>query len=490
MRIMQSPDLALTFDDVLLIPIHSRVLPHQVSLRTRLSRGISLNLPVISAAMDTVTEARLAISLAQMGGIGIIHKNMDALEQARQVREVKKYESGVIRQPVTVGPDATIREVFELTQKLKFSGVPVMDGQVLVGIVTSRDFRFVNAMDAPVSSIMTPRERLVTVCDETDKDAIRALLHEHRIEKVLVVDDEFHLKGLVTVKDIQKAKEYPDSCLDDHECLRVGAAIGVGKGSLARAEALFDAGVDALVVDTAHGDSKDVLEMIGSLKKMYPDLQVIGGNIATGAAASALLEAGVDAVKVGMGPGSICTTRVISGVGVPQFTAIANVAHALKGTGLPIIADGGIRYSGDIAKALAIGADSVMIGSMFAGAEEAPGELELYQGRTYKSYRGMGSLGAMAQKHGSSDRYFQQSSEVDKLVPEGIEGRVPYRGSLNTIITQLSGGVRAALGYTGSMDLSEFRSNAHFVRITGAGYREGHAHDVVITKEPPNYFQA
>ena len=484
---MQIIDEALTFDDVLLIPAHSRVLPREVSLETRLTRRISLNIPIISAAMDTVSEARLAIALAAQGGMGIIHKNMSPERQAREVLQVKKYEAGVIRDPVTVSPQTSIGEVLQVTRANNISGVPVVDGSDLVGIVTSRDLRFETRYDDPVANIMTPKERLVTVNEGAGTEEIISLLHQHRIEKVLVVNDSFELRGMVTVKDIHKAREFPNSCKDEDERLRVGAAVGVGPGTAERVSALVVAGVDVLVVDTAHGHSDGVLQAVRAIKSDYSDCEVIAGNVVTGEGAQALVEAGADAVKVGVGPGSICTTRIVTGVGMPQITAVANVAEGLKGSGVPFISDGGIRYSGDIAKTLAAGAWSVMIGSLFAGAEEAPGEVELFQGRSYKSYRGMGSVGAMSQQHGSSDRYFQENDEIEKLVPEGIEGRVPYKGPLNAIVHQLTGGLRAAMGYTGCNDLEEMRSKPNFVKLTGAGMKESHAHDVTITKEPPNY---
>ena len=484
MRVIEE---ALTFDDVLLVPARSQILPREVSLKTRLTRRIKLNIPLISAAMDTVTEARLAIAIAAQGGIGIIHKNMSPERQAKEVSQVKKYEAGVIRDPLTVSPDATIGEVLQITRANNISGVPVVEGRQLVGIVTNRDLRFETRFGEPVATVMTTKERLVTVGEEAGANEITALLHQHRIEKVLVVNDKFELKGLVTVKDIHKAREFPDSCKDEDERLRVGAAVGVGPGTRERVEALVAAGVDVLIVDTAHGHSTGVLQMVKSIKQAHPDCDVIGGNVATAAGAEALVEAGADAVKVGVGPGSICTTRVVTGVGMPQMTAVANVAQALEKTGAPFISDGGIRYSGDAAKALAAGAGSVMIGGLFAGTEEAPGEVELFQGRSYKSYRGMGSLGAMAQQHGSSDRYFQENDEIEKLVPEGIEGRVPYKGPLAAIVQQLLGGLRAALGYTGCQNLEEMRQQSNFVKLTGAGIRESHAHDVTITKEPPNY---
>lgn len=484
MRIFQE---ALTFDDVLLLPAHSTVLPKNVSLATQLTREIKLGLPLLSAAMDTVTEARLAIGIAQEGGIGIIHKNFNAEEQAKQVGLVKKYESGVIRDPISVTPDTSIQDVLELTHSRNISGVPVVKGEELVGIVTHRDLRFETRMDSPVSSIMTPKDRLITVSEGTESDEVLRLLHEHRIEKVLVVNDAFQLRGLITVKDIQKAEEFPNACKDEAGSLRVGAAVGTGAGTEERVSALVDAGVDVVVVDTAHGHSKGVLDRVAWIKKNYPALQIIGGNIATGAAAKDLVKAGVDAVKVGIGPGSICTTRIVAGVGVPQISAISNVADALKGTDVPVIADGGIRYSGDVAKAIAAGAYSVMIGSMFAGTEEAPGEIELYQGRSYKAYRGMGSLGAMSMQNGSSDRYFQEGRGTDKLVPEGIEGRVPYKGHMSAIIHQLMGGVRASMGYTGCHSIDDMRTKPEFVRISNAGMRESHVHDVTIVKEAPNY---
>lgn len=488
MSIMQIIQEALTFDDVLLVPAHSTVLPRDVEMKTRLTRDIMLNIPLVSAAMDTVTEARLAIAIAQEGGIGIIHKNMTIEQQAREVRHVKKYESGVIKDPITVSPNVSIRDVIKLTRAKNISGVPVVNGDELVGIVTSRDLRFETRFDEPVSKVMTPKERLVTVIENTDRKEVIALLHKHRIEKVLVVNDSFHLRGMITVKDIQKAKDYPLACKDEQERLRVGAAVGTGNDTEERVGALVEAGVDVIVVDTAHGHSAGVLDRVRWVKQTYPFVQVIGGNIATAAAALALVEAGADGVKVGIGPGSICTTRIIAGVGVPQITAVSNVADALKGTGVPLIADGGIRYSGDVAKALAAGAYAVMLGGLFAGTEEAPGEVELYQGRSYKSYRGMGSLGAMAQQQGSSDRYFQEETDsVEKLVPEGIEGRVPYKGSLLAVIHQLLGGIRASMGYTGSQTISIMHEKAQFVRVTSAGMRESHVHDVAITKEAPNY---
>ena len=479
---------ALTFDDVLLQPGYSRVLPREVDLSTRLTAEITLNIPILSAAMDTVTEARLAIALAQEGGIGVIHKNMTIEEQARQVHTVKKFESGIVRNPITVTPDMTVREVIDLTRAMGISGVPVVSESQTVGIVTGRDLRFETKLDAPVSAVMTPQERLVTVAEGAGEEEVVSLLHQHRIEKVLVVGDNFELKGMITAKDFQKAKDFPRACKDSRGALRVGAAVGTGHDTDDRVDALVEAGVDVLVVDTSHGFSKGVLDRVARIKQKFPDMQVIGGNIVTGDAAEALVEAGADGVKVGIGPGSICTTRVVAGVGVPQISAVAEVAAAMRNSGVPLIADGGIRYSGDIAKALVAGAYSVMIGGLFAGTEESPGEVELYQGRSYKSYRGMGSVGAMGQSHGSSDRYFQDTTEeLEKLVPEGIEGRVAYKGSLVAIVHQLVGGVRAAMGYTGSSTIEEMRSKPQFVRITGAGMRESHVHDVAITKEAPNY---
>jgi len=479
---------ALTFDDVLLQPDYSDVLPREVDLSTRLTDAITLNIPLISAAMDTVTESRLAISLAQEGGIGIIHKNMSGEEQARQVLRVKKFESGIVRDPITVPPTATIREVIQLTRSLNISGVPVVEGKETLGIVTHRDLRFETRLDAPVSTVMTPKERLVTVREGADDDEVLSLLHRHRIEKVLVVSRDFELRGMITAKDFQKASDYPRACKDSNGALRVGAAVGTGFDSDERVAALVQAGVDVIVVDTSHGYSKGVIERIKKVRKRFPDLQIIAGNVVTAEAALALADAGADAVKVGIGPGSICTTRVIAGVGVPQVSAVAEVAGALKDRRVPLISDGGIRYSGDIAKALVAGAYSVMIGGLFAGTEESPGEVELYQGRSYKTYRGMGSLGAMGQPHGSSDRYFQDATEeLEKLVPEGIEGRVAYKGSVVAIVHQLMGGVRAAMGYTGSHNIDEMRTRPKFVKITSAGMRESHVHDVTITKEAPNY---
>lgn len=478
---------ALTFDDVLLIPAHSTTLPKHVLLSTKLTRDIELNMPLLSAAMDTVTESRLAIAMAQEGGIGIIHKNMSIATQAEEVRKVKKYESGMVKDPVSVSPDLSVRELLAVMDKHNFSGVPVVEGDNLIGIVTSRDIRFETNLDLPVSAVMTPKERLVTVKEGAGREEIRSLLHKHRLEKLLVVNDDFCLRGLITVKDIQKAKENPYACKDSSEQLRVGAAVGVGEGTDERIAALIDAGVDVLVVDTAHGHSDGVLKRVKWIKKYFPEIQVIGGNIATAKAALDLVKAGADAVKVGIGPGSICTTRIVTGVGVPQISAIANVAAGLKGE-VPIIADGGIRFSGDVCKAIAAGADTVMLGSMFAGTEESPGEIELFQGRTYKNYRGMGSIGAMAQSQGSSDRYFQDAAlGAEKLVPEGIEGRVPYKGPVQTIIHQMLGGLRSGMGYIGCKTISEMHEKAEFVRVTNAGIRESHVHDVSITKQAPNY---
>jgi len=479
---------ALTFDDVLLIPAHSNVLPKETNLKSRLSRRIELNLPIISAAMDTVTEARLAIALAQEGGIGVIHKNMTAEAQAAEVLQVKKFESGVIRAPITVDPDISIGEVVDLTRKHQISGVPVVRGDMLEGIVTARDLRFVTDMQRSVSKVMTPKERLVTVEEDASREQVVKLLHQHRIEKLLVVNGQGKLSGMITVKDIEKDRDYPNACKDSAGRLRVAAAVGIGKGTDARIEGLVAAGVDAIIVDTAHGHSERVIQQVAWVKKHFPDTDVIGGNVASGDAARALVDAGADGVKVGIGPGSICTTRMVAGVGVPQISAIDAVATALAGTDVPFIADGGIRYSGDVAKALVAGAWTVMIGNMFAGTEEAPGEIELFQGRSYKSYRGMGSLGAMGATEGSSDRYFQEGTgDADKLVPEGIEGRVPFKGSVVPIIYQLIGGVRSSMGYTGCADLETFRSRPEFVRITSAGVSESHVHDVFITKEAPNY---
>jgi IMP dehydrogenase len=485
MRILQE---ALTFDDVLLVPSYSEVLPREVDLSTQLTRRIRLNLPLVAAAMDTVTEARLAITIAQEGGIGIVHKSMSIEAQAREVGRVKKFESGVIKDPITVSPDTTIRQVLELTRSRGISGVPVVVGKQVVGIVTHRDMRFEEKLDAPVSSVMTPKDRLITVRENAPKQEVLGLLHRHRIEKVLVVSGDHELKGMITVKDFQKATEFPRACKDEGGRLRVGAAVGTSPDTLDRVAALRDAGADLVVVDTSHGHSRGVIEMVARIKQRWPDEQVMAGNIVTPEAARALVEAGADGVKVGIGPGSICTTRIVAGVGVPQISAVANVTEALKSTGVPVIADGGVRFSGDVAKAIAAGAHAVMIGSLFAGTEESPGEVELYQGASYKSYRGMGSLGAMADRHGSADRYFQDTTtELEKLVPEGVEGRVPYKGSVVAILQQLAGGLRAAMGYTGSQDIEAMRTRPTFVRITTAGVRESHVHDVTITKEAPNY---
>ncbi|MBU0688555.1 MAG: IMP dehydrogenase [Gammaproteobacteria bacterium] len=483
MRITQK---ALTFDDVLLLPAQSDVLPRDVSLRAHLTRNIQLNIPLLSAAMDTVTEARLAIALAQEGGIGIIHKNMTAKEQAAHVAKVKRFESGVVKDPISISPDMTVRDVLNLTDMHKISGLPVLQGKSVVGIVTNRDLRFESNLDQPVSNIMTPRERLITVNENASHDEARNLMHKHRIERVLVVNDAFELCGLMTVKDILKSTEHPNACKDSQGRLRAGAAVGVGEGTEERVRLLVEAGVDVIVVDTAHGHSQGVLSRVQWVKKNFPQVDVIGGNIATAAAAKALVDHGADGVKVGIGPGSICTTRMVAGVGVPQITAIHNVAEALAGTGVPLIADGGVRFSGDISKAIAAGANCVMLGGLFAGTEEAPGEIELFQGRSYKSYRGMGSLGAMQQ--GSKDRYFQDTEgNNDKLVPEGVEGRVPYKGSVLAVIHQLLGGLRASMGYLGCKDIPTVHANAEFVQITAAGMRESHVHDVQITKEAPNY---
>lgn len=480
---------ALTFDDVLLVPAFSKILPKDAKLNTWLTREIALNIPLVSAAMDTVTESRLAIALAEEGGIGILHKSMKLEEQAAEVRRVKKFESGVVRDPVTVGNDTTIREVKELARNYNFSGMPVVVGKKLVGIITNRDFRFENNLDQPVANLMTPKERLITVREGEKPETVIALLHKHRIEKVLVVNDAFELRGMITVKDILKAQAKPYACRDQSGQLRVGAAVGTGADTEERVTALIKAGADVIVVDTAHGHSQNVLDRVRWIKKHFPDMQVIAGNIATAEAAKDLVKAGADAVKVGIGPGSICTTRIVAGVGIPQITAIANVAAELKNKKIPVIADGGIRFSGDLCKALAAGASCVMIGGLFAGTEEAPGDLEIYQGRYYKTYRGMGSVGAMAQRHGSRDRYSQHTIEdAEKLVPEGIEGRVPYKGNLVNVVHQLIGGLRSSMGYTGSSTINELRENAKFVRITSAGVRESHVHDVVITKEAPNYW--
>ncbi len=479
---------ALTFDDVLLKPAYSDVLPREVDLKTRVTRDIELNIPLLSAAMDTVTEARLAIALAQEGGMGIIHKNMSPQDQAGQVTIVKKFESGIVHDPITVTPDKTIREVLEVTRQHNISGVPIVDKGETIGIVTNRDLRFETQLDAPVTSVMTPKEKLVTVLEGAGQDEVMSLLHQHRIEKVLVVNEQFELRGLITAKDFQKASDFPLACKDERGALRVGAAVGTSADTDERVAALVEAGVDVIVVDTAHGFSEGVLQRVRKTKRDYPDLQVIAGNIISAEAATALIEAGADGVKVGVGPGSICTTRVVAGVGVPQISAVADTVRAAVTHDIPVIADGGVRYSGDIAKALVAGAHCVMIGSLFAGTEESPGEVELYQGRSYKSYRGMGSLGAMSGVFGSSDRYFQDpAQQIETLVPEGIEGRVPYKGSLIAIVHQLIGGLRAAMGYTGCASIEEMRTKPEFVRITGAGMRESHVHDVAITKEAPNY---
>lgn len=484
MRILQE---ALTFDDVLLVPAHSTVLPNDVSLKTRLTRNIELNIPFVSAAMDTVTEAKLAISMAQEGGIGIVHKNMSVEEQAHVVTKVKKYEHGVISDPVTVQVTDTIEQVMEKTKLNRVSSAPVKDGDDLVGIVTSRDLRYVNDLSMSVSEVMTKKENLITVKEKADPETVLNLLHEHRLERLLVVNDAFELKGMITVKDMSKSSSHPNACKDSEGRLRVGAAVGTGADTEERVAALAEAGVDVIIVDTAHGHSQGVLDRVAWVKANYPQVDVIGGNIATAEAALDLVKAGADGVKVGIGPGSICTTRIVAGVGVPQLSAIANVAEALKESGIPFIADGGIRFSGDVAKALVAGASAVMLGSMFAGTEESPGEVEYYQGRAYKSYRGMGSMGAMSQQQGSSDRYFQSSNAADKLVPEGIEGRVAYKGPLAPIIHQLVGGIRSSMGYTGCKDVQEFNTKPSFVRVTGAGMAESHVHDVTIVKEAPNY---
>ena len=479
---------ALTFDDVLLVPGYSNVIPASVSLKTHITRNIELNMPLLSAAMDTVTEASLAIAMAQEGGLGILHKNMTIEAQAQEVRKVKKFETGIIQDPVTCSPNITVRELLGITRHHNISGVPVVEGDNLVGIVTGRDIRFVPDLDVQVSEVMTPKERLVTVTEGAGHQEIQGKLHKHRIEKVLMVDDDFRLRGLVTVKDIMKAESHPDAAKDAAKRLLAAAAVGTGAEGEDRVRALVEAGVDILVVDTAHGHSQGVLDRVAWIKQNFPRVEVIGGNIATGEAAKALVEVGADAVKVGIGPGSICTTRIVAGVGVPQVSAIANVASALIGSGIPLIADGGIRYSGDIAKAISAGASTVMVGSLLAGADEAPGDVELFQGRAYKSYRGMGSLGAMAQRDGSSDRYFQDiNSGTEKLVPEGVEGRVPCKGPLSGILHQMMGGLRAAMGYTGCATIEEMRSAPSFVKISGAGVKESHVHDVAITKEAPNY---
>ena len=484
MRVVQK---ALTFDDVLLIPAHSNVLPREVSLTTQLTRGITLNIPLVSAAMDTVTEARLAIAVAQEGGIGIVHKNMPPKSQAAEVTKVKRFESGIVKDPITISPDMRVREVLKLTQQHRISGLPVINGSGrVVGIVTNRDLRFEKKLDQPVRNIMTPRERLVVVNEGASREEAMKLMHKHRLERVLVVNKKFELRGLITVKDILKSTEHPNACKDSLGRLRVGAAIGVGEGTEERAEALVEAGADVIVVDTAHGHSKNVLARVKWVKRNFPKIQVIGGNIATASAARALVDQGVDGVKVGIGPGSICTTRIVAGIGVPQITAIDNVAKGLSKTDVPLIADGGIRYSGDIAKAIAAGAHAVMIGSLFAGTEESPGDIELFQGRSYKSYRGMGSLSAMQQ--GAADRYFQDDEpDTDKLVPEGVEGRVPYKGQLAPLVQQLVGGLRSSMGYLGCNTVDDIRAKAEFVEISSAGMRESHVHDVQITKEAPNY---
>jgi len=484
---MQVIQKALTFDDVLLLPAHSRLLPRDASLKTRLSRKLELNIPLVSAAMDTVTEARLAIAIAQEGGIGILHKNMAPRQQAAEVAKVKRFESGVLRDPMTIPPELSVREVMALQQQHKISGFPVVkNGGKVVGIVTNRDLRFETNLDQPVKNIMTPQKKLVTVREGSSREEAMKLMHQHRLERVLVIDDEYHLKGLVTVKDIQKEVEHPSACKDAHGKLRAGAAVGVGEDTDERVAALVEAGVDVLVVDTAHGHAQGVLDRVKWIKTRYPKVEVVGGNVGTGDGARALVDHGADGVKVGIGPGSICTTRIVAGVGVPQITAIQNVAEALAKSGVPLIADGGVRYSGDVAKALAAGAHAVMLGSLFAGTEESPGEIELYQGRSYKSYRGMGSLGAM--QKGAADRYFQDSEmNVDKLVPEGVEGRVAYKGSVTWVIQQLVGGLRASMGYTGCPTIEELHKKAQFVEITAAGIRESHVHDVQIVKEAPNY---
>jgi IMP dehydrogenase len=483
MRVIQK---ALTFDDVLLVPAHSTVLPREVSLTTRLTRTIHLNIPLLSAAMDTVTESRLAIALAQEGGIGIIHKNMSPKAQGAEVAKVKRFESGVVKEPITVSPTMSVRDVAEITRRHRISGLPVLDGKRVVGIVTNRDLRFEDNLDQPVKNIMTPRDKLVTVKEGASLDEAKGLMHRHRLERVLVINGDWELRGLITVKDILKSSEHPNACKDQFGRLRVGAAVGVGEGTEERVAALVESGVDVIVVDTAHGHAQGVLDRVKWVKKSFPQMQVVGGNIATRDAAKALVDHGADGVKVGIGPGSICTTRIVAGVGVPQITAIQDVAEALAALDVPCIADGGIRYSGDIAKAIAAGAGSVMLGSLFAGSEEAPGEIELFQGRSYKSYRGMGSIGAM--QKGSSDRYFQDAeNNADKLVPEGVEGRIPYKGPATAIVQQLMGGVRASMGYTGCRTVDEMRSKAQFVEITSAGMRESHVHDVQITKEAPNY---
>ncbi len=480
---------ALTFDDVLLVPAHSTTMPKEVSMSTKLTKNITLNTPILSAAMDTVTEAKLAITMAQEGGIGIIHKNMSSDEQANEVRKVKRFESGIIREPITIGPKATIADVFDMQKKFKISALPVVEGNTIVGMITGRDVRFETRQDQLVEHLMTPQHKLITVVEGTDMSEVRSLLQQHRIERVVITNDKFDLQGMITVRDIQKSTDFPNACKDEQEQLRVGAAVGVASGTGERIDALVEAGVDVIVIDTAHGHSQGVLDRVKKTKAKHPNLNIIAGNIATGAAALDLVKAGADCVKVGIGPGSICTTRIVAGVGVPQISAISDVAEALLGTGVPLIADGGIRYSGDIAKAFAAGAYCVMLGSMLAGTEESPGEVELYQGRAYKSYRGMGSIGAMNQAYGSSDRYFQSDSKADKLVPEGIEGRVAFKGSIRPIIHQMVGGVRSSMGYTGCETLEKMRTNATFVQVTSAGMIESHVHDVSITKEAPNYHQ-
>ena len=480
---------ALTFDDILLVPAHSSILPKEVDLKTQLTKKITLNTPIISAAMDTVTEARLAIAIAQEGGMGVIHKNMSVSSQAKEVRKVKRFESGIIRDPISIEPKATIKDVFELQAQHGISALPVVSKKTLVGLITSRDVRFETRLDALVENVMTPQKKLITVTEGASMDTVRALLQKHRIERVMVTDKSFKLGGMITVSDIKKTSDFPKAAKDTQERLIVGAAVGVGKGTGARIKALVNAGVDVVVIDTAHGHSKGVLDRVKKTKKNYPDLDIIAGNIATAQAALDLVKAGADCVKVGIGPGSICTTRIIAGVGVPQVSAIADVADALKDTGIPLIADGGVRFSGDAAKAFAAGAHSVMLGSMFAGTEESPGEVELYQGRSYKAYRGMGSIGAMGQAHGSSDRYFQAELAAEKLVPEGIEGRVPFKGSIRPIIHQIVGGIRSSMGYTGCKNLEAMRTQAEFVQVTAAGMTESHVHDVTITKEAPNYHQ-
>ncbi len=482
MRILQE---ALTFDDVLLVPAHSTVLPNEVSLKTKITREIELNIPFVSAAMDTVTEARLAISMAQEGGIGIIHKNMTIEEQAHVVTKVKKYEHGVITEPVTVQVNDSVKEVMDITKRNRVSSAPVMDGEDLVGIVTSRDLRFVKDLSKPVSKVMTPKDKLVTVHEKASREEVMKKLHDYRIERLLVVDDDFNLKGMITVKDMMKSSEHPNACKDENGRLRVGAAVGTGADTEARVAALVDAGVDLIIVDTAHGHSQGVLDRVAWVKQNYPDMQVVGGNIATGEAALDLVKAGADGVKVGIGPGSICTTRIVAGVGVPQISAIDECSAVGKAHGVPVIADGGIKYSGDLAKALAVGASSVMIGSLLAGTIESPGEIITYQGRQYKSYRGMGSIGAMTK--GSTDRYFQEGTATDKLVPEGIEGRVPLAGSIKEVVHQLLGGLRSSMGYVGGVDVSDYQEKAEFVEITSAGLKESHVHDVIITHEAPNY---